>query len=133
MNAFQYTDEISVVLTNDTEILKLLKVNTKSLASYSKKFRRRDQQVDEFEPTDLDFIAFYFVDADQTQNAYMNKGLLRVEIYSKTRAAASKIRNRVVALLHDKFDLRVAAEGQKISGIKDIYKYRLEYTPLIFN
>ena len=133
MNAFKYTDEISVVLTNDTEILKLLKVNTKSLASYSKKFRRRDQQVDEFEPTDLDFIAFYFVDADQTQNAYMNKGLLRVEIYSKTRAAASKIRNRVVALLHDKFDLRVAAEGQKISGIKDIYKYRLEYTPLIFN
>ena len=133
MNAFKYTDEISSVLTNDTEILKLLKVNTKSLASYSKKFRRRDQQVDEFEPTDLDFIAFYFVDADQTQNAYMNKGLLRVEIYSKTRAAASKIRNRVVALLHDKFDLRVAAEGQKISGIKDIYKYRLEYTPLIFN
>lgn len=133
MNAFEYTDEISAVLTNDTEILNLLKVNTKSLASYSKKFRRRDQQVDEFEPTDLDFIAFYFVDADQTQNAYMNKGLLRVEIYSKTRAAASKIRNRVVALLHDKFDLRVAAEGQKISGIKDIYKYRLEYTPLIFN
>jgi hypothetical protein len=133
MNAFKYTDEISAVLTNDTEILNLLKVNTKSLASYSKKFRRRDQQVDEFEPTDLDFIAFYFVDADQTQNAYMNKGLLRVEIYSKTRAAASKIRNRVVALLHDKFDLRVAAEGQKISGIKDIYKYRLEYTPLIFN
>lgn len=133
MNAFKYTDEISAVLTNDTEILNLLKVNTKSLASYSKKFRRRDQQVDEFEPTDLDFIAFYFVDADQTQNAYMNKGLLRVEIYSKTRTAASKIRNRVVALLHDKFDLRVAAEGQKISGIKDIYKYRLEYTPLIFN
>ena len=42
------------------------------------------------------------------------------------------IRKRIVDIIHERFDERVRAEGQRSSGITNVYKYRLEFTPLIF-
>ncbi|SFB09896.1 hypothetical protein [Selenomonas ruminantium] len=134
MDSFRYTEEIAKIFTEDEILRKLLKAGKpKNMREFASKFRRRDQEVDEFEPKDLNFIAFYFVDATVTQNAYMNRGILRIEIYTKTRSETGKIRERIVHLMHEHFDERVCAEGQRSSGIKDIYKYRLEFMPLIFN
>ena len=134
MDAFSYTEKMARIFTGDEPLRRLLKAGEpKNMRAFASKFRRRDQEVDEFEPKDLNFIAFYFADANATGNAYMNKGLLRIEIYTKTRSETGKIRERIVHLMHEHFDQRVCAEGQRVSGIKDIYKYRLEFMPLIFN
>lgn len=142
MNTFQYTEKLAKVLTSDEELQKYLKIerpeNDASFCpakdrNFSLKFRRRDQEVDEYEPKDLNFIAFYFVDASTTKNAYMNKGILRIDIYTKNRSEVGNIRERIVYLMHEYFDERVCSEGQKTSGIKDIFKYRLEFMPLVFN
>lgn len=134
MNAFQYTDELAEVFTGDKELRDLLGAGEpRQDRAFSSKFRRKDQENDEFEPSDLSFIAFYFVDTDVTKNALVNKGLLRIEIYTPRRSIASEIRNRIVHLMHEHFDERVAAEGQKVAGIKEVFKYRLEFRPLVFN
>ena len=142
MNTFQYTEKLAKIFTSDTVLRECLKIENpvpgvpfcpERDKRFSLKFRRRDQEVDEFEPRDLNFLAFYFVDANTTKNAYMNKGILRIDIYTKTRFDAGRIRERIVSLMHKHFDERVCAEGQRTSGIKDIFKYRLEFTPLVFN
>lgn len=142
MNTFQYTEKLAKIFTGDEVLRRCLKIEkTRPGApfcpekdrAFSLKFRRRDQEVDEFEPRDLNFIAFYFVDANTTKNAYMNKGILRIDIYTKTRFDAGKIRERIVSLMHEHFDERVCSEGQRTSGIKEIFKYRLEFMPLVFN
>jgi len=134
MNTFAYTEKMAKIFTEDKVLRELLKAGKpRNMREFALKFRRRDQEVDEFEPRDLNFIAFYFADASVTNNAYMNKGILRIEIYTKTRSETGKIRERIVYLMHEHFDERVCAEGQRSSGIKDIYKYRLEFMPLIFN
>ena len=63
----------------------------------------------------------------------MNLGILRIDIYADSRDNTTAIRRRIVELIHDTFDERIRAEGQRISGIKDVYKYRLEFTPLILS
>lgn len=142
MNTFQYTDKLAKVFTEDELLRKCLNIEKPKPGipfhpdkdkRFALKFRRRDQEVDEFEPSDLNFIAFYFVDANTTKNAYMNKGILRIDIYTKRRSSTAAIRERIVSLMHEHFDERVCSEGQRTSGIKDIFKYRLEFMPLVFN
>lgn len=134
MDILDFADKAVDVLANDKKLNNLLGIdNTASEELYALKYRRRDQSIEEFSPDDLDFIAFYFSDAQTTNNDYMNKGLLRVDIYTKLRYNAANIRRRIVELFHDNFDERVYAEGQKYSGVKDVYKYRLEFLPLVFN
>ena len=134
MNPFEYTDRLTEVFTGDKKLRDLLDAGEPSESrAFAMKFRRKDQEFDEFEPSDLSFIAFYFVDTDSTKNSLVNKGLLRIEIYAKRRSIAAEIRHRIVELMHNEFDERVVAEGQKVSGIKEVFKYRLEFRPLVFN
>ena len=65
-------------------------------------------------------------------NDYLNLGLLRIDIYTSYRDDVEPIRKRIVDIIHERFDERVRAEGQRSSGITNVYKYRLEFTPLIF-
>ena len=97
------------------------------------RLRQENVAVEEFNSeTSLPFLAFYFADADKTRNDYVNKAILRVDIYAKYYGDVAPIRARVVELIHRTFDERVRAEGQRSSGITNVYKYRLEFTPLIF-
>lgn len=132
MNAFEYTDKIWDIFTNDPELLELLEVDTRNEESYAIKIRQEDFMPEEFNASDLDFIAFYFADAEITVNDFLNNGILRFDIYSNLRDRVVPIRERIVTLMHENFDARVRAEGQRSSGITNVYKYRLEFRPLIF-
>ena len=133
MTSYEFIDKLWDIFTNDSELTTLLGVATTDDASYADKFRERDRDADEFDADNLPCIAFYFADANTTKNDFMNLGILRIDIYADSRDNTTAIRRRIVELIHDTFDERIRAEGQRISGIKDVYKYRLEFTPLILS
>ena len=132
MNAFEYSNELWNLFTNDETLVKALNVDVNDESSYSKHYRQDDVAPELFNVENLPFVAFYFADAGSTVNDYLNLGLLRIDIYASYRDDVEPIRKRIVDLIHERFDERVRAEGQRSSGITNVYKYRLEFTPLIF-
>ena len=132
MNSFDYSDVLWDIFTNDSKLIELLGIDTEDESSYALKLRQEDIVPEEYDADNLPFVAFYFSEANITRNDYMNNGLLRIDIYSATRDATKHIRERIVELVHENFDERIRSEGQYSSGIKNVYKYRLEFTPLIF-
>ena len=132
MNAFEFGDELWDLFTNDETLMKLLDVDVNDESSYSKHYRQDDVAPELFNVENLPFVAFYFADAGSTVNDYLKLGLLRIAIYASYRDDVEPIRKRIVDLIHERFDERVRAEGQRSSGITNVYKYRLEFTPLIF-
>lgn len=130
-DTFDFLDEIFKLFSGDEELCKLLGItDRKNFGLLNKKLRREDRLPEQFDSSLLDFIAIYFVDADSTRNYLVNAAILRLEIYSKYRDTAGKVRRRCIQLLR-KYDLRIAAEGQKQSGISNFYKYRVEFLPLV--
>ena len=132
MNAFEYGNELWNLFTNDETLVQALNVDVNDETSYSKHYRQDDVAPELFSVENLPFIAFYFADATSTVNDYLNLGLLRVDIYTSYRDDVEPIRKRIVEIVHENFDERIRAEGQRSSGITNVYKYRLEFTPLIF-
>ena len=132
MNAFEYGNELWNLFTNDETLVQALNVDVNDESSYSKHYRQDDVAPELFSVENLPFIAFYFADATSTDNDYLNLGLLRVDIYTSYRDDVEPIRKRIVEIIHENFDERIRAEGQRSSGITNVYKYRLEFTPLIF-
>lgn len=132
MNAFEFGDELWNLFTNDETLVKLLDVGVNDESSYVKHYRQEDVAPELFNVENLPSIAFYFADAGSTVNDYLNLGLLRIDIYTSYRDDVEPIRNRIVDIIYERFDERVRAEGQRSSGITNVYKYRLEFTPLIF-
>ena len=132
MNAFEFGNELWNLFTNDETLVKLLDVDVDDESSYVKHYRQEDVAPELFNVENLPSIAFYFADADSTVNDYLNLGLLRIDIYTSYRDDVEPIRKRIVDIIHERFDERVRAEGQRSSGITNVYKYRLEFTPLIF-
>lgn len=132
MNAFEYGNELWNLFTNDETLVQTLNVDVNDESSYSKHYRQDDVAPELFSVENLPFIAFYFADATSTVNDYLNLGLLRIDIYTSYRDDVEPIRKRIVEIVHENFDERIRAEGQRSSGITNVYKYRLEFTPLIF-
>lgn len=136
-DTFDIQDMLFEVFRNDKELCDLLSINTDGLdedAMYellNKKLRREDFAPTEFTEDTLDFIAFYFADSDTTGNYLVNSGLLRLDIYSKYRYSAGLVRKRCVRLIKKAMDIQVVAEGQKQSEVTNVYKYRLEFLPLV--
>lgn len=126
-----------MLFRSDSELCNLLGINVEGMNEddmynlLNNKLRREDFSPEQFTEDTLDFIAFYFADADTSNNYLLNRGLLRLDIYSKYRYTAGQIRKRCVQLISDTFDIRVVAEGQKQSEITNVYKYRLELLPLV--
>lgn len=133
MNTNAYIDKLWNIFTNDPELVKLLQLNPEDDASYAEKYHEQDRPVDEFEADSLPFIAFYFTDAATTKNDFMNLGFLYIDIYAGSRDDSTTIRDRIVELMHKNFDERVRAEGQRSSGVKNVYKYRVAFTPLVLS
>ena len=131
MNTFEYSTKLCTLLMTDDKIIELLGIDG-SDASFVTKLRQQDVMSEEITSEALPFVAFYFADAEKTRNDYMNKAILRIDIYAHEYADVAKIRARIVELVHSEFDERIRAEGQYSSGIPSIYKYRLEFTPLVF-
>lgn len=134
MNVFEYTEKLRIAFMQDKELRDLLGAGEpRDDYSFIAKFRTGDRENIEYGPELLDFIVFYFVGATATNNAYVNKGILRIEIYAKQADNVPAIRERIVTIMHKAFDQRVYAEGWRRASIEGIYKYRLEFMPLIFN
>ena len=131
MNTFEYNEALWGLFTADTTMITLLSVGTGD-ASYAKKFKQQDVDPTEFSAESLPTVAFYFADAEKTRNDYVNRSILRIDIYASNYNDVAPIRARIVELIHSAFDERVRAEGQRSSGITNVYKYRLEFTPLVF-
>jgi len=131
MNTFEYLDALWDVFTNDATLCDALHLDTSDESNYMQKYRQQDMQADEFKKDDMPMVVFYFADAMDTFNDFVNNGFLRIDIYAMNMYDVAPIRKRIVQLMFNTFNECVRAEGQYQSGIRDVYKYRLEYTPLV--
>lgn len=95
------------------------------------KLRREDPPPETVTADAVEFVAFYFAEAKPTENYLVNEGALRLDIYARSREAAGALRTRCAQLARQLLRTPVAAEGQVKSEITGVYKYRLEYRPLV--
>lgn len=130
MNSFDYADELWSLFTKNEKLKGLLNIVDDD--DYSTKIRTEDVMAEGYEVDKLPFITIYFSEAMTTENDFMNKGYLCIDIYSAMRNDVAEIRKIIVDTLHEHFDERVRNEGQQQSGIHAVYKYHLEFWPLIF-
>ncbi len=139
MNMFEFNQKIFDLFLNDKVLAELvldreIDVVTEEIkAEFAQRIHQQDRNPEEFNPEELPMIAIYFSTCRTTANDFMNLGILRIEIFAEYYGSkVAKIRNRIVEIMHSEFDERIRGEGQRSSGIKNVYKYRLEFTPLVF-
>lgn len=129
MNAFEYIDTLWLLCAENEELRSLLNISEDE--DYSLKIRQEDVSAEGYDADKLPFIAMYFYEAWTTYNDFANLGYLYIDIYAPTREAVPAIRKIIVDTMHEHFNERVRNEGQQQSGVHAVYKYRLEFTPLI--
>lgn len=130
MNTFDYVEELWSLFTANEELKDLLGIDDDE--DYAIKIRTEDVMAEGYEVDKLPFITIYFSEAWITENDFMNQGYLCIDIYAAMRNEVPEIRKIIVDTMHDHFDERVRNEGQQQSGIHAVYKYHLEFRPLVF-
>ena len=129
MNTFDYVEELWSLFTANEELKDLLGIDDDE--DYAIKIRTEDVMAEGYEVDKLPFITIYFSEAWITENDFMNQGYLCIDIYAAMRNEVPEIRKIIVDTMHNHFDERVRNEGQQ-SGIHAVYKYHLEFRPLVF-
>lgn len=130
MNTFDYVEELWSLFTANEELKNLLSIDSDE--DYAVKIRTEDVMAEGYEVDKLPFITIYFSEAWITENDFMNQGYLCIDIYAAMRNEVPEIRKIIVDTMHNHFDERVRNEGQQQSGIHAVYKYHLEFRPLVF-
>ena len=130
MNRFDYVEELWSLFTANEELKDLLGIDDDE--DYAIKIRTEDVMAEGYEVDKLPFITIYFSEAWITENDFMNQGYLCIDIYAAMRNEVPEIRKIIVDTMHNHFDERVRNEGQQQSGIHAVYKYHLEFRPLVF-
>ena len=130
MNTFDYVEELWSLFTANEELKDLLGIDDDE--DYAIKIRTEDVMAAGYEVDKLPFITIYFSEAWITENDFMNQGYLCIDIYAAMRNEVPEIRKIIVDTMHNHFDERVRNEGQQQSGIHAVYKYHLEFRPLVF-
>lgn len=130
MNTFDYVEELWSLFTANEELKDLLGIGDDE--DYAIKIRTEDVMAEGYEVDKLPFITIYFSEAWVTENDFMNQGYLCIDIYAAMRNEVPEIRKIIVDTMHNHFDERVRNEGQQQSGIHAVYKYHLEFRPLVF-
>jgi hypothetical protein len=130
MNTFDYVEELWSLFTANEELKDLLGIDDDE--DYAIKIRTEDVMAEGYEVDKLPFITIYFSEAWVTENDFMNQGYLCIDIYAAMRNEVPEIRKIIVDTMHNHFDERVRNEGQQQSGIHAVYKYHLEFRPLVF-
>ena len=130
MNTFDYVEELWSLFTANEELKDLLGIDSDE--DYAIKIRTEDVMAEGYEVDKLPFITIYFSEAWITENDFMNQGYLCIDIYAAMRNEVPEIRKIIVDTMHNHFDERVRNEGQQQSGIHAVYKYHLEFRPLVF-
>ena len=130
MNTFDYVEELWSLFTANEELKDLLGIDDDE--DYAIKIRTEDVMAEGYEVDKLPFITIYFSEEWITENDFMNQGYLCIDIYAAMRNEVPEIRKIIVDTMHNHFDERVRNEGQQQSGIHAVYKYHLEFRPLVF-
>lgn len=130
MNTFDYVEKLWSLFTTNEELKNLLGIDDDE--DYAIKIRTEDVMAEGYEVDKLPFITIYFSEAWTTENDFMNQGYLCIDIYAAMRNEVPEIRKIIVDTMHNHFDERVRNEGQQQSGIHAVYKYHLEFRPLVF-
>lgn len=130
MNTFDYVEELWSLFTANEELKDLLGIDDDE--DYAIKIRTEDVMAEGYEVDKLPFITIYFSEAWITENDFVNQGYLCIDIYAAMRNEVPEIRKIIVDTMHNHFDERVRNEGQQQSGIHAVYKYHLEFRPLVF-
>lgn len=130
MNTFDYVEELWSLFTANEELKDLLGIDDDE--DYAIKIRTEDVMAEGYEVDKLPFITIYFSEAWVTENDFINQGYLCIDIYAAMRNEVPEIRKIIVDTMHNHFDERVRNEGQQQSGIHAVYKYHLEFRPLVF-
>ena len=130
MNTFDYVEELWSLFTANEELKDLLGIDDDE--DYAIKIRTEDVMAEGYEVDKLPFITIYFSEAWVTENDFMNQGYLCIDIYAAMRNEVPEIRKIIVDTMHNHFDERVRNAGQQQSGIHAVYKYHLEFRPLVF-
>ena len=95
------------------------------------KFRTQNNVLTEVDSSALPFVSFVFKDADTTGNYLRNKGLLQIDICCSADYDAENIYNVIVPLVKQVDDVSIVAEGEALTGITGIYRYRVRFRPLV--
>ena len=130
MNTFDYVEELWSLFPANEELKDLLGIDDDE--DYAIKIRTEDVMAEGYEVDKLPVITIYFSEAWITENDFMNQGYLCIDIYAAMRNEVPEIRKIIVDTMHNHFDERVRNEGQQQSGIHAVYKYHLEFRPLVF-
>lgn len=133
-DTFDLISNISDKLIENKDFLNYLEVDSKdNLELLSKKMNLQELNMNFFKSGNMPLVSIYIPDADISNNFLVNKALLRIEVFTSTRVKAKNLIKLIRSVLRSQFDLYVVAEGQQTCDIKNVYKYRLEYLPLIFS
>lgn len=131
MNTFEWNQSITDLFYADEELTELLGFNDASPDAI--KIYQHEHPIDEFEMAHLPALAIHFDEAETTYNDFVNRGFLNVDIFvsKEDYELAGDIRKRIVTLMFDTYNEVCRGEGQAYSGIRDIFKYTMVYTPLV--
>ena len=133
-DAFDILSTVSDRLVEDENFLKILEVDSKeNIELLSKKVNLQELNMALFKPKNMPLVSIYIPDADITNNYLVNKALLRIEVFTSTRAKAKGLVKVIRKIMREKVHLYTVAEGQQPCDIQNVYKYRLEYLPVIFS
>ena len=133
-DAFDILSTVSDRLVEDESFLKFLEVDSKeNIELLSKKVNLQELNMALFEPKNMPLVSIYIPDADITNNYLVNKALLRIEVFTANRIKAKNLVKVIRKIMREKVHLYTVAEGQQPCDIQNVYKYRLEYLPLIFS
>lgn len=131
VNTFEYLDSLWNLFTGDEELLTLMNLNGEDDYSYA--IHLQEMPAEKFSPDYLPMLEVYFADSEPTYNDFAKRGILHIDIMVNRSdpSLAGKIRKRIVELMFQTYNEVSRGEGQFESGIRDIYKYRVVYTPLV--
>lgn len=121
-------------LKKDSSFLLALKVkNKEDKELLSKKINLQMLNMGLFEIINFPLVSIYFSDASVSDNFLVNYAVLRIETYTTNRLQAKPLVKSIKNIMRDKFNLRIVAEGEQPSDVKNVYKYRIEYLPMTWS
>lgn len=121
-------------LKKDSSFLLALKVkNKEDKELLSKKINLQMLNMGLFEIINFPLVSIYFSDASISDNFLVNYAVLRIETYTTNRLQAKPLVKSIKNIMRDKFNLRIVAEGEQPSDVKNVYKYRIEYLPMTWS
>lgn len=121
-------------LKKDSSFLLALKVeDINDITLLSKKISLQMLNMELFDTNNVPLVSIYIPDADITDNFLINRAILRIESYTTNRIQAKALVKAIKNIVRNKFELRIISEGEQPCDIKNIYKYQLEYLPMIWS